>query len=93
MRYRMVRLSCICAVRQCRDAEFCVCTEVASPRMMGAIIRLCGIAWQSDPEFGCFLLDFHLRDVAVFHQLEYFAGIDHVVQREAVIVVYDALLV
>ena len=77
----------------CRDAKSCVSTEVASPRMMGAIIRLCGIVWQSDPEFGCFLLDFHLRDVAVFHQLEYFAGIDHVVQREAVIVVYDALLV
>ena len=29
----------------CRDAKFCVCTEVASPRMVGAIIRLCGIAW------------------------------------------------
>lgn len=29
----------------CRDAKSCVSTEIASPRMVGAIIRLCGIAW------------------------------------------------
>ena len=29
----------------CRDAKSCVSTEIASPRMVGAIIRLCGIVW------------------------------------------------
>ena len=45
MRYCMGEICCIRAVRQCRDAKFCVSTEVASPRMVGAIIRLCGIVW------------------------------------------------
>ena len=33
------------AVRQCRDAKFCVCTDRNPHHMVGAIIRLCGIVW------------------------------------------------